>query len=92
MAMNPTAQYFLNLLIALDQVGTTVVGGRPDETMSSYAYRMRALGKPWGFLATWIDAGARVIFGQCDHCYKAYLWDRARAADAWNTTLDTRAS
>ena len=70
--------YVMNILIAIDQVGTAIVGGFPDETMSSYAYRMRLQQKPAGFLANWIDAGAKAIFGQLDHCHKAYLYSQAR--------------
>ena len=41
-------KYLLNILIALDQVGTALLGGWPDETMSSYAYRLDFMGRPWG--------------------------------------------
>lgn len=41
-------QYILNVLLAMDQLGTTLVGGFPDETLSSYAYRMWLQKKPWG--------------------------------------------
>ena len=66
------------MLTALDQVGTTLLGGFPDETMSSYAHRMRLQSKPAGFLADWIDAWARILFGQADHCRKSYMAERAR--------------
>ena len=84
MSLNALAQYGLNILIAIDQLGTTIVGGSPDETMSSYAHRMRTLKKPWGFLANWIDALFKLLFGQEDHCYKAYLEDRSQRSDVWN--------
>jgi hypothetical protein len=73
--------YLLNVLIALDQLCCALLGGWPDETMSSYAYRMRLERKPFGFLASWIDWGARVLFGQQDHCHKAYLSERKRSQE-----------
>jgi hypothetical protein len=30
-------RYFVNLLIAIDQLGNTIIGGDPDETISSRA-------------------------------------------------------
>jgi len=71
-------QYFINILLALDQLGCTLIGGFPDETMSSYAYRIRKQGKPFGFFADWIDWGAKTIFRQDDHCLKAYQSERKR--------------
>ena len=32
-------QYIKNILIGLDQLGNTIIGGKPDETMSSRCYR-----------------------------------------------------
>lgn len=71
--------YLLNILIAIDQLGTALVGGFPDETLSSYAYRMRLEHKPSGMFADWIDAVALAVFGQHDHCRKAYQYERTRA-------------
>lgn len=42
------ADYLINILIAIDQLATTLVGGFPDETLSSYAYRLDRQGKPGG--------------------------------------------
>lgn len=63
------ARYFLNILIALDQLGTTLLGGWPDETLSSYAHRMWVQDKPWGFMRGFINA---LFFWQRDHCRVAY--------------------
>lgn len=68
-------KYILNILIALDQVGTTLVGGWPDETLSAYAYRMKLQGKPAGCLSGWIDA---LFFWQPNHTKVAYENERAR--------------
>ena len=64
------ARYLLNVLIGLDQLFTTLLGGFPDETMSSYAYRLNIQGKPFGFMRGVID---RLFFWQPDHCRMAYL-------------------
>lgn len=61
--------YIRNILIALDQLGTTLCGGYPDETLSSYAWRLSVQRKPFGFMRGVIDA---MFFWQNDHCYHAY--------------------
>ena len=61
--------YALNLLIGVDQLVNIVVGGEPDETMSSHAYRMERDKKPWGFLRCVIDG---LFFFQPNHCQHAY--------------------
>lgn len=69
--------YFLNLLIAFDQLLNVLIGGDPDETLSSYAHRMRAKGQPcWGWTANAID---RVFFWQRGHCEAAWRYELARA-------------
>lgn len=75
------AGYLTNILIALDQLGTTLLGGFPDETMSSYAYRMRLQDKPFGVCADVIDWLASALFKQDDHCHKAYLEERQRVQE-----------
>lgn len=64
------ARYILNVLIGIDQLFTTLLGGFPDETMSSYAYRMAIQRKPFGFMRNLIDS---LFFWQPDHCRLAYL-------------------
>jgi hypothetical protein len=66
-------KYLLHILIALDQLGTTLLGGWPDETLSSYAHRLHQAGKPFGFLRDVINA---IFFWQDDHCRMA--WDEER--------------
>lgn len=57
------ARYLKNLLISLDQLLNTMIGGNPDETLSSRAYRLRKRG---------IFAPSNIINGifwwQKDHC------------------------
>jgi len=64
------ARYLINILIGLDQLATTFLGGWPDETLSSYAYRLELEGKVFGKLfRPLIDAA---FFWQERHCYLAW--------------------
>lgn len=69
------ARYALNVLISIDQLFASLVGGYPDETLSSYAHRLHAQGKFFGFTRDWINA---IFFWQEDHCHLAYTAERAR--------------
>ncbi len=67
-----------NVVISADQFfGSVITLGAcwPDETPSSYAYRIERQGKPWGFLRPLIDG---LFFWQDGHCEKAFLAERAR--------------
>lgn len=44
----------VNVLIGLDQFANTLIGGAPDETISSRAARSRERGERWG---RWLCAG-----------------------------------
>lgn len=68
--------YFINLAVAIDQVGSALLGNWCDETLSSYAYRMEQQGKPWGFMRRVIDA---IFFWQPLHCLMSYESERLRA-------------
>lgn len=58
------------VLIALDQLLNTILGGWPDETLSSRAYRTEQDKKILGsILRPLIDA---VLFFDPEHCKKAY--------------------
>lgn len=61
------------VLVALDQLVNTLLGGMADETLSSRAHRRRLRGKPC--LANAID---RVFFMQEQHCKTAYESEMAR--------------
>lgn len=71
--------YLLNILIALDQLGTALVGGWPDETLSSYAYRLEQQGKLGGRmfrpLIDWLFAWQGIPNG---HCWLAWRQERIR--------------
>ena len=64
----------LQVLIAIDQLANTLIGGYADETISSYAYRKSLKGKPW--LARLIDA---LFFWQSNHCQQAFQSELDRA-------------
>ena len=63
--------YLLQILVAIDQLLNTIVGGYADETLSARAHRMRIKGQPyWGWTANAID---ELFFWQDGHCELAYL-------------------
>lgn len=64
--------YLKNLLIALDQLVTALLGGWPDETLSSYAYRLDQNGRLAGrIFRPAIDLVFQVVIGQDAHCRQA---------------------
>ena len=67
--------YWKNLLIAVDQLVNALIGGWPDETLSSRAYRMAADGNPWAMYA--ID-GLANLFGDENHCETSFKSERLR--------------
>lgn len=72
-------EYIVNILIALDQLGTAILGGFPDETLSSYVYRLDRLGKPGGRIfrpvIDWLFSWQGYVKG---HCHAAWLEERYR--------------
>lgn len=72
--------HVLQVLIALDQLVTAMLGGWADETLSSYAYRLDKQGKVWGRI--WrptIDWVFGRLFGQVGHCEASYMAERMRS-------------
>lgn len=67
--------YWLNLLVALDELGNALTGGDPGETISSRAAKARNEGREWGCLLCrlldWI---------QNDHCKDALNPDAGKDA------------
>lgn len=67
------SSYLLNIAIGFDQfVNTLVPNGKPDETLSSRAYRLYAENAYWysKIPMCCIDA---LFFWQNGHCRRAYL-------------------
>jgi hypothetical protein len=62
-------------LIALDQLGNTLVGGWADETLSSHAYRLHRDKKAFGFMMHIINT---LFFWEPDHCQRAFESERLR--------------
>lgn len=62
---NTGRKYLMNLLVSIDQLANTLLGGDPDETISSRA--AKGQDRWWwrwlGYLLEWIDPGhlARVV-------------------------------
>ncbi len=72
--------YAFQILIALDQLLCTFLGGWADESMSSYAWRLEQKGRIWGrFWRPLTDWFFYVLRGEVGHCYNSYLSERARA-------------
>lgn len=73
-------RWLLQVLIALDQLVTALLGGWADETLSSYAWRLERHGKPWGrFWRPVIDAIFWLLRGEVAHCRNAHEAERTRA-------------
>lgn len=72
-----TVSYPVRILIAIDQLATALLGGWPDETLSSYAWRLDRQGKLAGRifrpLIDWLFA-----WEGPDHCFRAMLIERQR--------------
>lgn len=68
------SNYILRVLIAADQLVNALIGGNPDETLSSAAYRAEKEGRFWGFWRPVIDFLFRPF--QKDHCFNAYLAEK----------------
>lgn len=72
-------RYFLHVWIALDQLVTAMLGGWPDESLSSYAYRLKKQDKPFGRLFApmidWLFSWQGYKEG---HCAAAYEEERLR--------------
>ncbi|WP_392563183.1 hypothetical protein RHO12_12600 (plasmid) [Orbus sturtevantii] len=71
--------YFYKLAIALDQFFNALISGKPNETLSSRAYRCANLTdnakKRWIIAEKVINA---IFFWQKKHCYLAYVSQRKR--------------
>ena len=70
-------RYLLNVLIVIDEVGSTLTGGDPHETISSrlgkahlgeYGKTWKVLTAPLFYAVDWV---ALTFFGQKDHCVSA---------------------
>lgn len=61
--------YIRRVLIAIDQLGNTITGGDPDETISSRTGKAAIAGKRWALiLERIINAIFLHLTGERDHC------------------------
>jgi hypothetical protein len=72
-------RYLINVIIGFDQFVTTLIGGWPDETLSSYAYRMDMKGNVLGkFFRRLIDFLFEWQGYPEGHCYASVREERER--------------
>lgn len=64
------------ILVAIDQLGNTLLGGWADETISARAWRMRLAKRRWALAVRCINA---IFFWQNNHCRGAHAAELARA-------------
>ena len=77
--MSALKRYFLHVLIGLNQLAVTLLGGWPDETLSSYAYRLDTQNKWAGRLfRPIIDLLFRWQGHERGHCFAAHLEELQR--------------
>lgn len=72
-----TKNYFIQILLSIDQFANTLLGGWADETLSSRSYRQRNKNKFWRFIQRIAD----FLFYWKDgpgHCAKAYDSEKQR--------------
>jgi hypothetical protein len=66
----------LNILISIDQFANTILGGSPDETISSRVGRNAIQGKKWALIAekviNWIFWD---LVKEENHCRNRIEWD-----------------
>ncbi|MDR0326694.1 MAG: hypothetical protein LBI05_00195 [Planctomycetaceae bacterium] len=67
--------YFINLLIALDQLANTVYGGYPDGTLSARSYREKRWSERWINLLFFWQTDEK---GKRNHCEQCYQHEKAR--------------
>lgn len=70
--------YAFRVLLGFDQLLTTILGGWPDESLSSYAWRLEKAGKRGGKIFRPVIDWIFGLWGDSDHCRKAYESERLR--------------
>lgn len=62
--------------LALTRLGNALLGGLAEESLSSRAWRAEGNRKPWGRITRPLIDLVFAVFGQDDHCERAYWYDR----------------
>lgn len=71
-----TRRYLLNLAVAADQGWNAILGGNPDETISSRVGRAALNDRPFAAELEWlIDALFRLLGAAPGHCRRHIEWD-----------------
>lgn len=69
-------RYLLNLAVAADQGWNAILGGNPDETISSRVGRAALNDRPFAAELEWlIDALFRLLGAAPGHCRRHIEWD-----------------
>ena len=64
-------EYLFQVLLSLDQLFNTILGGMADESLSSRAWRMENKNKKIGKILRPVIDG--IIFWDEDHCYNSFI-------------------
>jgi len=67
--------YILQVLLGIDQLVNTLLGGYADESISSRCWRLRNKSSFWSFMRVLVDT---LFFFQTNHCQKAYESEQLR--------------
>lgn len=70
-------RWFLQVLIAVDQLLNALLGGWADETVSSRAWRLSPTSRGWKYTQAAIDAVAGLL-GDPQHCFESWVSERLR--------------
>lgn len=77
-------QYFLNMLFAIDQFVSTLLGGHPDDTVSQRLGRAHLAGsnivEPFRMTLDWL---VLILFGEDNHCLRS-LSGKSSVKELWN--------
>lgn len=74
--MSKVGKYFFNILVSLDQLGNTLIGGDPDETISSRAGKTMEN----SILSYWLCRVLHVL--DPNHCKKSIEPDEGKNSTA----------
>lgn len=79
---NCVTRYFFRIAISIDQLGNTILGGRPDETISGNVGYNAQQGKRWALVCEKI---INFIMRSDTHCRDSIEYDERKIPlrDAW---------
>ena len=79
--------HIYQILVAIDQLGNTILGGYADETISARTYRVASRGHWYGKVFVKIIDSIFKLLGDENHCYSAYQTELngGHTSDSYNT-------